>query len=168
MKVIHATFDVIPSWDDRSNGWILSCTSYAKRKCSENWKKRWCALRNEEQSQLVSQTCSQFLKTLFFRKSSLHQPKSFGVFLFLKGFTSWNENINYLIFFVCAWTWITPNLLIYCNMVNYSIKNSNCFFSSFQYIFLLSFPFMIKWCLYDKKNFKYFFKMVVILQLLMY
>lgn len=134
MKVIHATFDVIPSWDDRSNGWILSCTSMQKENV-RRIEKRWCALRNEEQSQLVSQTCSEFLKTLFFRKSSLHQPKSF--FLFLKGFTSWNENIiNYLIFFVCAWTWITPNQLMYCNMVNYSIKNSNCFFSFFQYIFL--------------------------------
>lgn len=113
---------------------------HAKRKCSENWKKRWCALGNEEHSQLVSQTCSEFLKTLFFRKSSLYQPKAFGVFLFLKGFTSWNENINYLIFFVCAWTWITPNLLMYCNMVNCSIKNNNCFFSFFS-IFFLKFPF---------------------------
>ena len=45
-------------WDDRGNGWILSCNSKAERKGSEKQKKRKDALHSEEHNESLEAVVS--------------------------------------------------------------------------------------------------------------
>ena len=115
-----------------------SCWSQKKTPKNKKYKNKWY---------YFLQSFSKFLQILFFQKFlALAEP--FQCYFFLKLFIFSNANIINLSIKLLQ-TWITPDLIMYCNIIlNESVKDKKHFL---QYIFL-TLLFAIKYYLFDKKN----------------
>ena len=115
-----------------------SCWSQKKPPKNKKYKNKWY---------YFLQSFSKFLQILFFQKFlALAEP--FQCYFFLKLFIFLNANIINLSIKLLQ-TWITPDLIMYCNIIlNESVKDKKHFL---QYIFL-TLLFAIKYYLFDKKN----------------
>ena len=93
---------------------IIGKTYLSRESPPQKQKNKWCAFAYWKTQWITSIKISQ-LKFLNFSKNVLHKLNSFFDFLCFKGFMFSNGNIWWKLF-LCM-TWITPDLLMYCNFI---------------------------------------------------